>query len=129
MSDKLGITGLQEALYDNQKRIAALRPSSAYGRAIRDVTVRLQRYAIGITHVWPDKGGGLRASHRMEVKELRGRIYIDPGAVNPRGQKPSIYGPYEEARGGSHAFYNRTVDEAGPGEVTAVLRQLGRILV
>ena len=42
---------------------------------------------------------------------MTGRIYIDPRAVNPRGQKPSVYGFYENKRGGEHAFYDRTVEE------------------
>ena len=126
--DKPSIAGLQEALHDNQKRIAELRPTGAYGRVIKRVTTRLQRYAIAITHVWPDRGGGLRASHRMEVTELQGRIYIDPEAVNPRGDKPSMYGPLEEKRGGAHAFYSRTINEAGDQEVSAALRDLGRSL-
>jgi hypothetical protein len=51
----------------------------------------------------------------MEIKEREatGRIYIDPTAVNPRGQRPEEYGVYEHARGGSHAFYERTIKERG----------------
>jgi hypothetical protein len=48
----------------------------------------------------------------MELKGLRGRIYLDPSAINPRtGQKPAVYGYYENKRGGEHAFYDRTVEE------------------
>lgn len=109
----LSITGLQEAQFDNQKRIAALQPSGKLGEAIKEATLAAQRYAIQITHVWPILGGGLRASHRVEVKGLMGRIYIDPHAVNPRGQMPAVYGFYENKRGGDHAFYDRTVEEFG----------------
>jgi hypothetical protein len=112
---KLGIEGIQEAQADNARKIAALKPRGAYGRFIKDVVTALHRYAVTITHVWHYKGGGLRASHRMKLEpsKLYGEIYIDPKSVNPRGQKPSVYGPYEEKRGGTHAFYNRTVKEAG----------------
>src|SRR5512145_1695553 len=104
-----GIKGLQEAQAANKRQIAATRPSGTLGRAVLYATTKLHRYAVAITHVWVYKGGGLRASQRMKLEQggLRGRIYIDPSAVNPRGQKPSIYGPIEEARGGSHAFYYR----------------------
>ncbi len=109
MSDiGLSITGLQEAQAENAKVIAALKPDGEVGQAIKDLTITGHRFAIQVTHVWKYLGGGLRAAHRMEVKGLRGRIYIDPRAVNPRGQRPAVYGPYENARGGEHAFYDRT---------------------
>lgn len=111
---KLTIKGLQEAQQANQRRLAELKPSGALGRAVQYATAATQRYAIGITHV---DTGSLRASHlvRLEAGGLRGVIYIDPNAVNPRsGLKTSVYGPTEHARGGSHAFYERTVAEAGP---------------
>ncbi len=114
MSINANIKGIQELQNKNLKRIAALKPSGTAGRTIRYGLTRLHRYAVSITHVWKYKGGGLRASHRMGIDGLRGRIYIDPTAVNPRGQKPAEYGPYEHARGGIHAFYDRTVEEEGP---------------
>jgi len=109
----LSMTGLQEAQADNLKRLAALKPSGELGEGIKEATLAAHRYAVQITHVWPILGGGLRASHRVEMKGLIGRVYIDPSAVNPRGQMPSVYGFYENRRGGSHAFYDRTVDEYG----------------
>lgn len=109
---KLTIKGIQESQARNLRRIAALRPNSTFGRVIRDATIRAYRYAEAITHV---DTGSLRASHRMQVQGLRGRIYLDPSARNPRSGLPvSVYGPYEHARGGSHAFYHRTVVERGP---------------
>ena len=107
----LTITGVQEAQRANLEAIAALRPGGAFGRAVVYATTAAHRYAVAITHV---DTGALRASHRVEVSGLRGRIYIDPGAVNPRSaQRPAVYGPYEHARGGSHAFYQRVVEERG----------------
>jgi len=122
----LSITGLQEAQMDNLKRIARLQPDGELGKAIKDTTIGAHRFAVQITHVWKVLGGGLRASHRAEVKGLRGRVYIDPGAVNPRGQKPSIYGYYENRRGGSHAFYDRTVEEFIPRTENAVLKVVSK---
>lgn len=109
----MAIKGLQEAQAANNRQIAATKRSRTLGRAVLYAMTKLHRYAVAITHVWVYKGGGLRASHRMKLERggLCGRIYIDPSAVNPRGQKPSIYGPIEEARGGSHAFYYRAVSE------------------
>lgn len=112
----IGVTirGIQEAQAANNRAIAALRPSGALGRAVRDATAMAHRHAVSVTHVWKEKGGALRASHRMKVNDTRGQIFIDPSTVNPRGQKPSAYGPREHARGGEHAFYERTEREAGP---------------
>lgn len=107
----LSIRGIQEAQQANLELIASLKPGGALGRAIQYGTIEIHRYAVAITHV---KTGALRASHRIELSGLRGRVYIDPATVNPRtGQKPSLYGVTEHRRGGSHAFYERTYHEAG----------------
>ena len=109
---RLTITGLQEMMARNDRRIARLRTTSDLGRAVQEATADAHRYAVAVTHV---DTGSLRASHRMEVNGLHGRVYLAPDAVNPRSrQKTSVYGYYEHERGGSHAFYQRTVDERGP---------------
>lgn len=108
---KATITGIQEAQAANARMIANMRPSGALGRMVWYAVQLAQRYAIVVTHV---DTGGLRASHRMKLEGSRGFVYIDPTAHNPvnRG-KPSIYGPAEHNRGGTHAFYERTEREAG----------------
>lgn len=121
------IKGLQEAQADNLKRIAALEPRGEVAEGIKEATLGAHRYAVSITHVWPVYGGGLRASHRAEVKGLHGRIYIDASAVNPRGQMPSIYGFYENKRGGEHAFYDRTVEEFGDEAAGFVMKKVERL--
>jgi len=109
MSEEFSIKGIQEAQAVNAKMIARLQPNGEVGQKIKDLTSSAHRYAVSITHVLT---GSLRASHRMELKGLRGRIYLDPSAINPRtGQKPAVYGYYENKRGGEHAFYDRTVEE------------------
>ena len=104
------IRGIQEAQQDNNQRIAALQPGGSFGRAIQYATAQAHRYALIVTHV---QTGALRGSHRMKVSGTRGEIYIDPNSVNPKGAKPSIYGPVEHNRGGTHAFYRRVYDEHG----------------
>jgi hypothetical protein len=104
----LTIRGIQEAQRDNLKLIAAMRPEGALGRAVKAATVRAHLGAVRKTHVLT---GALRASHRIVLQGLEGRVYIDPGSVNPKGDRPAQYGPVEEARGGSHAFYLRAVTE------------------
>jgi hypothetical protein len=116
----LTITGLQEAQAANNRRIAALKPTGALGRAVQYGTVEAQRYAVIDTHV---DTGTLRASHRMEVMGVRGRVYIDPGAANSRtGKHAAEYGPYEHARGGSLAFYQLVIDQHGSTIVGAMMR-------
>jgi hypothetical protein len=118
------ISGIQEAQDDNARRIAAMKPKGAAGEAVKHVVVGAHRYVVIITHV---DTGTLRAAHRMEILGLRGRIYIDPAARNPySGEMAEIYGPYEEARGGSHAFYQRTTEEAGPRLVNEAITILQR---
>lgn len=108
----LTITGLQAAQAKNLRRVAALQPSGALGRAVLYGTTAAQRAAVANTHV---DTGALRASHRMEVGGLRGRVFIAPDAVNPQSNaRTAVYGAYEHARGGNHAFYDRVIAEQGP---------------
>ena len=105
MAVRLGISGIQEAQAANNQAIAALKPSGAFGRAIRVGTVAAHRYAVALTH---EDTGALRASHRMDVQLDRrphGRIFIDPNSVNPHGHKPSVYGPVEHGRGTYGLFF------------------------
>lgn len=125
---KAHIAGIQRMQDANAKRMALLQPRSGLGRAIRDATTKLHRYAVSITHV---DTGTLRAAHRMDYSEsggiARGRIFIDPNAVNPKSKrKASLYGPFEEARGGSHAFYGRTISERGAQIMREAAEQLRR---
>jgi hypothetical protein len=124
----LTLKGLQEAQDENLRRIAALKPTGVVGRAVREATTQLHRYAVAITHVWRYKGGGLRASHRMEINDrgATGRIYVDPTAINPRGQRVTDYAIHEHNRGGSHAFYERAVRERGEQIADAAVRFITR---
>lgn len=125
MTIHLGIEGIQEAQARHLRMRAALRPGGAISRAVYSVLVEAHRYAVLITHV---DTGALRASHRIsfDAGRARGEIYIDPTAVNPRGQRPAEYGPEEHARGGSHAFYRRTVVERAEPLLREALSRLGR---
>ena len=53
-----------------------------------------------------------------------GKVYT-ASATNPRsGQSASTYAPYEEARGGSHAFYNVTFQQDTPRIGMAALQHI-----
>ena len=81
------IQGLQEAQQINARQIAALKPSGAFGKAIKAATIEAQRYAMYITHV---KTGGLRASHRMKITGLQGEVFIDPMQSMRSGVGPDL---------------------------------------
>jgi hypothetical protein len=143
MSMHITWQGLQETQRTNFKQLAALSPIGAMGRAIQYGLAAASRYAMYVTHVWT---GALRASHRVQYTGgYQGFVYIDPsaggfeyqtkigksGRVSTRRQysasraTPAEYGPVEHARGGSHAFYELTQNQGGPGiseGMAAILR-------
>jgi hypothetical protein len=126
----ISIQGIQEAQRDNLRMIRALEPGGALGQAVQATAIDAHRYTVSITHV---DTGSLRASHRIDYSsmgsdEARANIYIDPGSVNPRSHaKPSVYGIGEEDRGGTHAFYDRTLEERGERslEIGALILERG----
>jgi hypothetical protein len=111
MTLRANISGIQAARAAALASIAALRPDGAFGVALRDAVLMVDRYAAQITKV---RTGSWRASHRPVVDGLHGSVTLDPDAINPRsGSRPAIYGAIWEGRGGEHAVYARTVNEAG----------------
>lgn len=120
---KLSIQGLQQAQATNNRAIAALKPSGNLGKAVQYGTIAAHRYAVGLTHV---DTGSLKSSHRMKISGLRGEVYVDPDARNPRsGKRTAMYGQYEHDRGGEHAFYERVVNEYGR-QIGAEMREIVR---
>lgn len=125
MRADVSIRGIQELQAYNIRAIAALRPDGAAGEAIQHGTAALHRRAVIYTHVIT---GSLRGSHRIAIEDkgMRGAIFIDPRTVNPRTrQKPVEYGPTEHERGGSHAFYDLTVEKHGD----QVLKEMDDIII
>lgn len=109
----ISIKGIQKAQKQNNAMINALRPTNMLGGVIQGITIAVHRYAVSITHVVT---ASLRASHRtaIDMSKPSGRVFIDPGAVNPfNQQRPAKYGAIEQRRGGDHAFYTRTEREVG----------------
>jgi len=126
MALTMTIEGIQAAQAACNRALAAVKPRGALGEAVRWGIAEGHRYAVSITHV---DTGALRASHRTKFQEgrswARGRMFIAADSVNPRGQRPSVYGPIEHDRGGSHAFYERTQGERG----SHILRAMADIVV
>jgi hypothetical protein len=115
------IRGIQEAQRANLSLIRSVKPGGSLEGAVKTATILAQQSAVRKTHV---KTGSLRASHRINLQGLRGLVFIDPGATNPRsGNKPAEYGPMEHARGGQHAFYARVMVEDGQSIAQAAGRE------
>lgn len=119
------IQGLQDAQDAMLRGVLALRPEGALGEAVKATAIRLHRYASAITHV---DTGALRLSHTIRLAKGQAEIFINPAARNPRGGRPAVYGPYEHARGGTHAFYRRTVTDRGRSAASEGVKVLLRAL-
>ena len=120
------LRGLEKLQAANMKLLDGINPKLGLYEGVKVATQLLHRYAINITHV---QTGTLKRSHVVDfaaggvqtfrfgfpiVDKAIGRIYINPAARNPvTGAMPVDYGPMEHRKGGSHAFYKRTVDEHG----------------
>lgn len=107
---KLDIKGIQKAQMRNLEQMRDLTPSGGLGRLIHNVTSWLHRFLVSVIHV---DTGSLKGAQHMDYGGLRGEVYTDPMAVNPRsGQRPAVYGVMENARGGTHAFMDQAVAAA-----------------
>ena len=131
MSSKFDLKMITETLMaqrDNLRAIAALQPNGAMGAAVQVALIKVQRYAVQVTHV---DTGSLRAAHRMELDSsgLRGAVFIDPSASNPRAKTPVWkYGQEEHKRGGSHAFYDRTYNALGGSVLDQAIESIWRAI-
>lgn len=121
----MNIEGLREAQEALRRAERYVSGAEGMQRVIGEASMRAHRYAVGITHV---DTGALKNAHRMRLARTHAEIYIDPGARNEHGGRPAQYGPIEESRGGSHAFYRRTIDEAGPDIVRQAQADMARYL-
>lgn len=104
------LQGLQEA----QSRLARLVQRVGAGSGLRAIiaraVLRAHRYTTMIVHV---DTGRLKNSLFPRVTMQSNQAY---GVVGTN----VMYAPYEHDRGGSHAFFERTVQEDGP----AIVRQV-----
>jgi hypothetical protein len=104
--------------YDRVARLAReLAGGQKYRGYIRDAIVGalqdLTNYAKSIAH----KETGLLASaisYEYNTSSMVGRLFISPRYVRASGNRLHfawIYGSFEHARGGEHAFFERTMNE------------------
>lgn len=122
---RISVSGFREALRALDQTREAVDSTRGLAWAVSEVGREMQAHARAITHI---DTGALAASHRMITggggATARALIFIDPTALNPRGQRPAEYGLIEHARGGSHAFYARTYDFFTSGGGARIIRHI-----
>lgn len=118
------ISGIAEVNAAIRRVSGALHPGGEMSRAVEWMTLAALRGVKARTDV---DTGAYRAGQTSEMQNaLTGRVFIDPSARNPRSRVPVVvYGPIEEARGGTHAAYQRTYSEQGG----AIVNEAGNMLV
>lgn len=122
----LSISGIQEAQDLNLRIIEAFEPGGKMGHIVKQATIEAHRYLVTITHV---DIGAYKASHRMELTDVRGTITPDPKAVNPEsGELVITYAEIEEGRGGEHAVYEKTKDDMSEKIATSAVYSILRIV-
>jgi len=103
----------------------------AFSQLVRETLEEMRDYAEAITHIYT---GALASSHRVDydANHQRGEVFVDPNVMQHRARRPArsvaSYAAAEHARGGSHAFYQRTLDEFGESVVRrGVAAYMGRM--
>ncbi len=105
------VQGYEQLQAARVKLAESVKPSGGLGQAVVYATGEYQKGVAGRAHV---DTGTYKSSITPDVQGLTGRVYTAANR-NPRsGQSASTYGPYEEARGGSHAAYGATYREESP---------------
>lgn len=108
MSDiEIEIRGLRETQERMERLLEAVSAQGDLEGIVAKGTLRAHRYVVGITHVI---SGRLKNSHFPRVQVAGNQVY---GVVGTN----VVYAPIEHNRGGTHAFYARTVAEDGAGIV------------
>jgi hypothetical protein len=104
------VLGYQEVQEAARKLVYATKPQGAFGRANQQATLALMRGVRARAH---RDTGTYAASIVAEFDGLFGRVYVAPNANPKSGQLASVYGAYEEARGGSHAAFANAYEQDG----------------
>ena len=113
---KVEVEGLKEA-QDRLTRLAQRLGSGAGVEAIMArAMLRAHRYATMIVHV---DTGRLKNSLFPRLSRAPNTIYAVVGTN-------VVYAPFEHARGGTHAFFQRTIDEEGAAIMAQVEADVAR---
>lgn len=107
------IENYQQVQDANLRRLAALQPKGALGRALQAMVAEAHLYAVSIT---PVDTGSWRASQLTGIDLQIGEawVYVSPSHVNVRsGDLVIDYATEWEDEGGAYAVYKRTAEERG----------------
>lgn len=105
-NDLFAVRGVPEVTAELERVGDSVMPTGRLSAFLNAVLLGMQRYAIGIVHV---DTGRLKNSifihrpFRRLGQALRGRL-----------SAPVEYASFENARGGDHAFFDRTVQHEAP---------------
>lgn len=118
MSDdiQVEIEGLRETQEGLTRILQRVGAGPGMAAIMARATLRAHRYTSAIVHV---DTGRLKNSLFPTVQKTRNTVY---GIVGTN----VVYAPYEHARGGSHAFFERTIDEEGVNIARQVERDIAR---
>lgn len=87
-------------------------------RGLFDMGDKTKNYASSITHQWT---ATLYRSYLLDIgaagNKAAAQVFVDPNAMNPFGQRPAVYAPFEFARGGSHDAFGLAFKQANPAFV------------
>lgn len=112
MPNSVIVQGYQEIQDAERKLLEAMKPAGGLGKAVLYGTAQMQRGTISRIH---RDTGTYAASQATAMQGLTGSVYTKPNKNPKGGESASVYGPYEEARGGSHAAYGTTFKVDAPG--------------
>ena len=111
------IKGLKETQRRLEKALQEISAGGGLEAIIAKATLRAHRYATSITHV---DTGRLKNSHFPSIQTKGNEVY---GVVGNN----TAYAMFEHERGGSHAFYDRTMKEEGPNIVAGIEMDIAKI--
>ena len=112
MPNSVIVQGYEQLQAANRKLLEDMKPSGGLGKA---VLYGAQQFQKGTTSRAHRDTGTYAASQMAELQGLVGRVYTASNQNPKSGTAASVYGPYEEARGGSHAAYATTFKDDAPG--------------
>ena len=123
---KIGFKGGRIANRKVGNMVNTLRRSGRLVSHTRKIVNRLKNYMQSIVHI---DTGTLHDAIRTRIDNRGlGEVFIDPSATNPTGQRAAMYGPIENARGGAHAFFDRTANEGSEDALAAGIASLREAL-
>ena len=110
MPNSVTVQGYEQLQEATRKLVYEMKPQGAFGAANKYATLQLMRGARVRAHV---DTGTYRSSISASFDGLYGRVYVAANRNPKSGQSASVYGPHEEARGGSHAAFAGAMAQDG----------------